>query len=122
MSFTESVRELVILMMECYSINNNFRFPPNPEVIIDFADIAFESNPLEQEQLYAMQLSNGTIDRVQILMDRNPDLTEEMAEERLAKIQERNARRNSNAVNQMDNLNAALGVEDEDDNGTGETV
>jgi len=105
------VRELIILMMECYSINNNFRFPPNPEVTIDFADIAFESNPLEQEQLYAMQLSNGTIDRVQILMDRNPDLTEEMAEEKLAKIQERNARRNTTTTN---NLNAALGVEDED--------
>jgi hypothetical protein len=117
--YRESVRELVILMMECYSINNNFRFPPDPEVLIDFADIAFESNPLEQEQLYAMQLSNGTIDRVQILMNQNPDLTEEMAEEALAKIQERNARRNTTTTN---NLNAALGVEDEDDNGTGETV
>jgi len=66
-----------------------------------------------------MQLSNGTIDRVQILMDRNPDLTEEMAEEALAKIQERNARRNTATTN---NLNAALGVEDEDATGTGETV
>lgn len=115
--YREGVRELVALIMECYTINYNFRFPPDPQIGIDFADVQFESNPLEDQQLYAMMLSNGTTDRVQILMDQNPDLTEQAAEELLALIQRRNAKRNTATTT---NLNAALGIEAEDEDETTE--
>lgn len=77
--YRQSIKDLCRYMMACYTYYSpTFNFG-DTAVKIDFADITFESNPLETAQLNAMELSNGTTSEVQIIMDRNPDLTEEEA-------------------------------------------
>lgn len=105
--YRPAIRELVQLMMDCSTFNTPFRYPEKSDITTDFAEIAYETNPLEDEQLNAMRLANGTTDRVIILMDQNPDLTEADAEALLAQIAERNAARRPQVVNDLD---AALGL------------
>lgn len=111
--YRDPIKQGVQLIMDCFTLNNPFRFPDNAEISVDFAEITYETNPLENEQLYAMKLSNGTIDRVMILMEQNPDLEEAEAEALLAQIKARNSAAKPAVVNDLDN---ALGIEDNESN------
>ena len=92
--YLEPMRELIQLMMDCYTKNSTdtFKFPTQADIIIDFAEMTFDDNPMEREQINAMRLSNGTTSEVMILMEDNPDLTEQDAVEKLAKIREQRQR------------------------------
>jgi len=77
--YREPIKYLCQLMADCYSINSKLFTFGTLDFTIDFADVQFETNPIEQAQLNAIELGNGITSEVQILMDRNPDLTEEDA-------------------------------------------
>lgn len=85
--YRQSIKDLCRYMMMCYTTNSDFNFYETA-VNIDFGDIQFETNPIEQAQLNAIELGNGITSEVQILMDRNPDLTEEDAIALFAKYRE----------------------------------
>jgi hypothetical protein len=114
--YRQPCKDIVQLIMECYTLNTPFQFAPDTTPTIDFAEIVYDSNPLENEQLYAMKLSNGTIDRVMILMDQNPDLSETEAAALLEQITTNNNARKPMVAAGLDN---ALGIvaQDEDEEG-----
>lgn len=91
-SYRESLRELVQLIMDCKRFNSNINMPPDADIKVDFADITVESNPMEQEQIRSLKISNGTMSRVDAIMQDNPDLSREDAEAEIARIDEDNNR------------------------------
>lgn len=105
--YREAVRELCQLVMDTETLYGTLAFPTEASINIDFADIAVEVDPLQQEQIRAMKISNGTLDAVGCLMEDNPDLTEEEAIARIAEIK---ARRQQTLPPQAPSINNALGL------------
>lgn len=85
--FREPTRDLANLICECETyFGTKYKLPQDIGFNIDFAEITVESNPLEDEQILTMKLANGTISKVDAIMENNPDLTREEAEKRMAQI------------------------------------
>ena len=87
--YREPIRLLCRLIMDTETLFGTTNYPPNAKINIDYADIAVEVDPLEQEQIRAMKMSNGTMDRVMALMEDNPDMQEQDAIEQLSKMDAR---------------------------------
>ncbi len=115
--YRETLRDLVTLILETANLYGLGNYPAQAPVSIDFADITVESSPLEREQIRALKIANGTMDAVMALMEDNPDLTEEMAEEMVTKISQR--KQNTVPGNRLDTLRNAMGVNN--DGGTAQT-
>jgi len=71
--YRKPVKDLCRDIADCYSINSKLFTFGQLDFTVDFADVQFETNPIEQAQLNAIELGNGITSEVQILMDRNPD-------------------------------------------------
>jgi len=84
--YRESVRQLVQLTMDCARLYGGQAMPEDAGIGIDFADVTVETNPLEQEQIRGLKITNGTMSRIDAIMDDNPDLTREQAEETAKRI------------------------------------
>lgn len=78
-AYRESVRELVQAIMDCKTLNSKIKLPDDANIKIDFADVKVESDPMQDEQIRSMKISNGTMSRVDALMQDNDDLTREEA-------------------------------------------
>jgi hypothetical protein len=107
--YRESVRDLCQLVLDTETIYGVNSYPADTQINIDFADIAVAVDPLEQEQIRAMKMSNGTMDSVMALLEDNPDLTEEEAEAIIAKIR---TRRQPTMQGYQDNLAQGMGVDE----------
>jgi len=91
-TYREPLRDLVQLIMDCKRLNSNVNLPENADISIDFADITIENDPMQQEQIRGLKISNGTMSRVDAIMEDNPDLTREAAEDRIKQIDDDNNR------------------------------
>ena len=89
--YTESIKELCQLMMQCVSLfDTKKRYPENLNIEVDYAEIKFDEDPLQKEQVDASRLANGLTSRPRLLMERNPDLTLEDAIELYKEIKAEN--------------------------------
>jgi len=85
--YREAVRNLVQLCADCLTIySKKVSLPNDMDLSIDFADVKIETNPIEEEQIRAMKISNGTMSRVDAIMQDNPDLTREDAIKEIERI------------------------------------
>lgn len=85
--YRESLRDLAQLICACTDIySTKVKLPHDLEFSVEFADIPIDENPLEVEQINSMRLTQKTTDRAEILIQRNPDMTRDEAEERIAQI------------------------------------
>ena len=91
-TYREPLRDLVQLIMDCKRLNSNVNLPENADISIDFADITIENDPMQQEQIRGLKIANGTMSRVDAIMEDNPDLTREAAEDRIKQIDDDNNR------------------------------
>lgn len=83
------IRDLLELMMVTWSLNNTAKtFPEDTEIILNYAEIVFDSSPEEEARLNTILLAAGLTSNVEILMKKDPDITEEDAIEKLKKFQE----------------------------------
>ena len=97
--YRETLRDLVQLIMDCKRLNSNINMPEAADIKIDFADIAIEQNPLEEEQVRTLKISNGTMSRVDAIMLDNQDLSREDAEKEIERIDADNNRFRIGAAN-----------------------
>jgi len=89
--YEPKLRELIELMMLCFSINNpTKRFPEGTEVTIDFGEIKIEDNPMEQAKINGIELSQNLTSGPRLLMRRNPDLTLDEAKQLFNEIKAEN--------------------------------
>ncbi len=85
--YREALRDLLILIGDCVRIYSpRINIPADLDYNISFADIQVDTNPLEDEQIFGMRLTQKTTDRAEILMQRNQDMTREEAEARIQEI------------------------------------
>ena len=106
--YTEAIKDLVGLMTQCYTLfDKSKRFPDKLDINVDYAEMKFDENPLERETIDSMRIQNGLTSRIRLLMERNPDLTEEEAKELYKEIKKEN-----------DEFGAGLKEFVEKDNGT----
>lgn len=78
--YREPLRGLVHNITDCYTYNNSsVQFPSDIGIMIEFGTIAFDTNPIEVEQVRSLKLANKTISRIDIIMEDNPDLSREEA-------------------------------------------
>lgn len=83
--YTESIKDLVSVMMQCYTLfSPKKKFPDNLDIKIDYAEMKFDEDPMQKETIDAMRLASGLTSIIRILMERNPDLSPEDAK-KLAK-------------------------------------
>jgi hypothetical protein len=97
--YREPLRDLVQLIMDCKRLNSNINMPEAADIKIDFADITIEQNPLEEEQVRSLKISNGTMSRVDAIMLDNQDLSREDAEKEIERIDADNNRFRIGAAN-----------------------
>jgi hypothetical protein len=84
--YIESLRQLTNLICQCENYYGSQRLPEDIDFNIKFNDIAIAANPIEEEQIISMRLTNGTMDRAEAIMKHNPDMTREEAEQRVSEI------------------------------------
>ena len=84
--YIESLRQLTNLICQCENYYGSQRLPEDIDFNIKFNDIAIAANPIEEEQIISMRLTNGTMDRAEAIMKHNPDMTREEAEQRVIEI------------------------------------
>ena len=84
--YIESLRQLTNLICQCENYYGSQRLPEDIDFNIKFNDIAIAANPIEEEQITSMRLTNGTMDRAEAIMKHNPDMTREEAEQRVSEI------------------------------------
>ena len=97
--YREPLRDLVQLIMDCKRLNSNINMPEAADIKIDFSDITIEQNPLEEEQVRSLKISNGTMSRVDAIMLDNQDLSREDAEKEIERIDADNNRFRIGAAN-----------------------
>lgn len=91
--YREATRQLVQLTADCYTLYAKKLVLPNDmDLNIDFADVKIENDPKQDEEVRMMKISNGTMSRVDALMQDNPDLTREDAVKEIARIDDENSR------------------------------
>jgi hypothetical protein len=65
--------EIVMLIhniLDCYTYNSqDMRFDPDIPVKIEFGKIVFDTNPIEQQQIYTLEIANGLRSRIEILAE-----------------------------------------------------
>lgn len=91
-TYREPLRDLVQQIMDCKRLNSNVNLPTDADISIDFADITVENDPMQEEQIRGLKIANGTMSRVDAIMEDNPDLTREAAEDRIKQIDDDNNR------------------------------
>lgn len=91
-TYRESMRDLVQLIMDCKRLNTNVNLPTDADIGIDFADLTVEADPMQEEQIRGLKIANGTMSRIDAIMQDNPDLTRADAEERIKQIDSDNNR------------------------------
>ena len=84
--YIESLRQLANLICQCENYYGSQRLPEDIDFNIKFNDIAITANPIEEEQIISMRLTNGTMDTAEAIMKHNPDMTREEAEQRVSEI------------------------------------
>jgi hypothetical protein len=87
--YREPIRSMLSLAMQCATIYGTKVYPYQAQIMIDYAEMKVDSDPLQQEQIWAMKLANKTADQVMLLMLDNPDLSEADAIELANKINTR---------------------------------
>lgn len=91
-AYREPLRQLLQNIMDCNTLNTSIKLPSDAMLKIDFADVKIENDPLQEEQLRSLKIQNGTMSRVDAIMQDNPDLSREDAIARIAEIDSDNNR------------------------------
>lgn len=91
-AYREPLRQLLQNIMDCNTFNTAVKLPADAMLKIDFADVKIENDPLQEEQLRSLKIQNGTMSRVDAIMQDNPDLSREDAIERITEIDSDNNR------------------------------
>lgn len=61
--------QLIQNILDCYSFNSDSsRFSNQETITLEFAPIVFDTNPVEQQNLYTLEMNNGIRSRIEILM------------------------------------------------------
>lgn len=92
--FRPQTKQLIRVMMDTWNLSPNTTQYPEPKNIvihINFGELKFENDPLETEQLRAIKTANGTWSPIMSLMQDDPDLDEQEAEEKYKLIKQQNS-------------------------------
>lgn len=88
--YEPKIKELLQIMMQCFTMNSTSRFPEDLKIKVDFGEIKIDENPAEQAKVDALKLNQNLTSGPRLLQRDNPDLTLEEAKELYAEIKAEN--------------------------------
>ena len=88
--YRKSMTDLIRIILMTANELPGYSFNPKMEIKIDFGEVRFVEDPEARERVRALQMSNGTMSRVDFVMDDNPDLSRDDAIEKIKEIDEEN--------------------------------
>jgi len=103
--YRPSMKNLIRLMMDVYTINNKSReFPQDIKININFAEIKYDEDPKTVAEVNDKKLEQGITSPIRILMENDPDLTLEEAAELYMKLKEENNLASTTVVNNLESV------------------
>ncbi len=90
--YYDSVLELVENMIITANRGLGWEIPEDLVLGVDFGEIRFGVSDQEKEEIRQMKLQNGTISRIDIMLEDNPELDRDMAIEQATRIDSENLR------------------------------
>jgi len=103
--YVAPIKSLLSLMMITWSMNNTAKsFPEDTEIRLNYSEITYDSSPIEKAQMNVILLSQGLTSAVEIIMQEDPDITEDEAILQLKKYQEHKTLINDSTTNRLTNI------------------
>ena len=86
--YSHNIREFLKVLLKTANYTKKYNFPDDPILNLDFGEIAFPESAKEKSERDSMDIINGFKSRIDVLMERNPDLTRDQAIEEAKRIDE----------------------------------